>query len=108
MSIVQLDSENADRDITSSVLSLTDTPDASNPMLCQILIYLGDGVKDLDGTGGTFSVRVLVGSQVMINQTYVVTGGDTRVALWTESFPVVANTALTAYVLSPNAAEIPI
>ena len=56
--IVQLDTENADRDITSIITVLTHTPDASNPMLCQGLIKPGDGVDDLDGTGGDFEYTV--------------------------------------------------
>ena len=44
--IVQLDTENADLDISSLITVLTDTPDASNPMICQGLVCLGDGAKD--------------------------------------------------------------
>lgn len=103
--ITQLDTENDDRDITSYVLSLTDTPNASFPMMCQALLLLGDGAKDLDGTGGTFKIKVNIGSQESHELSYTITAGDTRAALWTTQFPVPANTAVTIYVLSPNGAD---
>ena len=61
--IEQLDTENADRDLTSTVAVLTNTPDASNARRCSATIYLGDGTKDLDGTGGDFELTITVGRQ---------------------------------------------
>jgi hypothetical protein len=43
MAINQLDTENADRDLTSLVTVLTHTPSATENTLCQGYIKLGDG-----------------------------------------------------------------
>ena len=40
--MVQLDTENADRDITSLITVLTDTPDASRNTHCQALVTDSD------------------------------------------------------------------
>ena len=104
--IVQLDTENADRDISSLVTVLTDTPDASNPMLCQGLVCLGDGSKDLDGTGGDFSLVITVGGQTVQPSPQTVTfGTEIRSSIWTTPFPVPANQAVIMRVLSPNAGD---
>lgn len=104
--ITQIDTENADRDIkTAFVACLTDTPNASFPMMCQALLLLGDGTKNLDGTGGTFKIKVNIGSQESHELSFTVTAGDVRAALWTPQFPVPANTAVVVYLLSPNAAD---
>jgi len=104
--IVQLDTENADRDLTSIVTVLTDTPDASNPMICQGYVAFGDGVKNLDGTGGDFSLVVTVGGQTVQPSPQTVTfGTEVRSAVWTTPFPVPANTAVVMSVTSPNAAD---
>ena len=60
MSLTELDTENADRDLTATVTVLTDTPSATVAMLCIGYIALGDGVKDLDGTGGDGD-RLIIG-----------------------------------------------
>jgi hypothetical protein len=105
--IVQLDTENADRDLTSQVTVLTDTPDASDPMQCQALVYLGDGTKNLDGTGGDFEVTIELGSQTVEEdpQTITVSSGQTRAALMSEPFVVPANTQVVVKVKSPNAGD---
>ena len=104
--IEQLDTENADRDIkTAYIACLTHTPSTVEAMQCQAALHLGDGAKDLDGTGGTFKIKVNIGSQESHELSYTVTAGDTRTVLWTEPFPVPANTAVVIYLLSPNAAD---
>ena len=105
--IVQLDTENADRDISAQVAVLTDTPDASEAMLCQALVYLGDGAKDLDGTGGDFEMTITIGGQTVEPdpQTIAVSVGQTRAAIMSENFVVPANTEVVVKVLSPNAGD---
>jgi len=103
--ITQLDTENADRDISSYVACLTDTPNASFPMQCQAALHLGDGTKNLDGTGGTFKIKVNIGSQESQELSFTVTAGDVRTVLWTPVFPVPANTVVVVYCLSPNGAD---
>jgi len=105
--IVQLDSENADRDIkTAAITVLTHTPDASNPMICQGLIFLGDGAKNLDGTGGAFQLIITVGGQTIEPSPQTVTFSTAvRAAVWTTPFPVPANKEVVIKVLSPNVAD---
>jgi len=104
--ITQLDTENADRNITSTITVLTDTPDASNPMLCQGLVYFGDGTKDLDGTGGNFELTITVGGQTIQPSPQIVTfGTEIRSSVWTSQFTVPANVEVILKVKSPNAAD---
>ncbi len=104
--ITQLDSENADRDLTSIVTILTDTPDASSSMLCQAYIVLGDGAKDLGGAGGLFEFTLTIGGQtIQPNPEYVSFGTEIRAAAWTSTFPVPANTEVIIRVRSPDAAD---
>ena len=106
MAIVQLDTENADRDLTSQVTVLTDTPDASNPMVCQGLIMFGDGVKDLDGTGGDFELTVTVDGQTIEPDPQVVEFSTAiRTGVWTTPFPVPANAEVILKAKSPNGAD---
>jgi hypothetical protein len=102
----QLDQENGDYDLTSSVTVLTDTPDASNPKVCQAYLAIGDGTKDLDGTGGDFEVVITVGSQTLEPSPQTITFSTaTRVCLFTHAFPVPANTQVTVALKSPNAGD---
>ena len=105
--IVQLDTENADRDIkTAAITVLTHTPDASNPMICQGLILLGDGAKNLDGTGGSFLLYITVGGQTIQPSPQTVTFSTAvRAAVWSTPFPVPANAEVIMQVKSPNAAD---
>jgi hypothetical protein len=104
--ITQLDTENADRDLTSQVTVLTHTPDTSNPMLCQGLIFLGDGTKNLDGSGGNFELTITVGGQTIEPDPQIITFSTaTRVAVWTSVFPVPANNEVILKVKSPNTAD---
>jgi hypothetical protein len=103
--IAQLDTENADLDLTSLVTVLTHTPDASLPRLCQALVYLGDGSQNLDGTGGTFTLEINLAAQSGWRREIGFVAATTRAALLSEVFPVPANTQVTVRVLSPNGAD---
>ena len=104
--IIKLDSENADRDLTSQVTVLTHTPATTVPMLCQGLVYLGDGTKNLDGSGGNFELTVTVGGQTVQPDPQVVTfSSAVRASVWTSVFPVPLNTEVILKVKSPNAAD---
>jgi len=106
MPITQLDTENADRDLTSEVAVLTDTPDASNPTVCMAYVAMGDGAKDLDGSGGAFEFRVTVGGQTVQPGAQEITFGEQgRAAIQSAPFTVPANAEVVVYVLSPNAAD---
>jgi hypothetical protein len=102
-----LDSENADRDLTSQVTCLTHTPSATQAMHCQAVVFLGDGAKDLDGSGGDFEVTVTVGGVVMATDPeYFVLTDETRCCYTTWDFIVPANNQVLVKVKSPNAADI--
>ena len=104
--LTQLDSENGDYDLTSIQTVLTDTPDAANPMLCMGYVVLGDGAKDLDGSGGDFELTVSVGGQAVQPAPQTVTfGTDVRAAAFTLPFPVPANAEVLLRIKSPNATD---
>jgi len=106
MPIAEIDTENADRDISSLIAVLTHTPSATVPMLCQGYVELGDGTKDLDGSGGAFQLEITVGGQtVQPNPQTVTFSTDDRGAVWTTPFPVPANAEVVMSVLSPNAGD---
>jgi len=106
MAIDLLDSENADRDLTSQVTVLTDTPDAANNILCQGLIYFGDGVKNLDGTGGGFELTITVGGQAVEPDPQIIWFSTAvRSAVFTHIFSVPANEEVILKVKSPNGAD---
>lgn len=102
--IEELDSENADRDLTSFVTVLTHTPNASSPMLCQAYIVFGDGSKDLSGAGGFFQfVMTIDGQTVQASPEIATFGTEVRASIWTSQFPVPANAEVVLQVKSPNA-----
>ena len=106
MAISLLDSENADRDLTSQVTVLTDTPHAVDNILCQGLIFFGDGVKDLDGTGGGFELTITVGGQTVEPDPQIVWFSTAiRAAVFTSIFPVPAKMEVIIKVKSPNVAD---
>lgn len=99
-----LDSENADRNLTSAVTVLTHTPDASNLRRVYAVIFLGDGTKNLTGAGGTFTVGISVGGDLLYGapQSYTL-GADARAVITTPVFAVPANQQVIVQVTSPNA-----
>ncbi len=102
----QLDMENADRDISSLITVLTNTPDISNPTWCQGYIELGYGAKTLDGSGGNFELVITVGGfMIQPSPQVVIFGTEVRSAVWTTPFPVPANAAVILRVKSPNGAD---
>ncbi len=104
--ITQLDSENADRDITSVITVLTNTPDAGEHIWCMGYIALGDGAKDLDGAGGNFEFTVSVDGQTVQPASQIIHfDTSVRAGVWTTPFPVPANQEVLLRVKSPNAAD---
>ena len=102
----ELDTENADRDLTSIVTVLTDTPSATQNRQCQGVIHLGDGAKDLDGTGGIFQITITIGGQTMQPASQAVTFSTAiRSTIVTSVFMVPANDEVLLRVLSPNGAD---
>ncbi len=106
MSLEILETDNADLNLTSQVTVLSSTPDAANARLCKAAVNFGDGVKDLDGTGGNFELVVTVGGQtVQPSPQIVIFGPEIRSAVWTSVFGVPANALVVIKALSPNGAD---
>lgn len=104
--LVQLDTENADRNITALITVLTHTPSAANPMRCQGIVYLGDGVKNLSGAGGDFQLVITVGGQTVQPSPQTITFSTAvRATVFTTDFPVPANAEVILRVKSPNIAD---
>lgn len=103
--IEQLDTETADRDISSYIVCLTHTPSTVEAMHCQGILDLGVGAKLLDGTGGTFKTRVTIGAQEGVEKSHLLTAANTGAWIKTDKFLVPANEEITIEVLSPNGAD---
>lgn len=107
MSVTQFDTENADRDIKTALITvLTNTPDVNNATICQAYVKLGDGAKDLDGTGGNFQLVITIGGQTLQpSPLIIVFGTEIRSSLLSPQFPVPANEEVLIRILSPNVAD---
>jgi len=107
MAINLLDSENADRDLTSQVTVLTDTPSTSVDILCQGLVFFGDGVKDLDGSGGPFEMTITIGGQTVEPDPQVVWFSTAvRSAVFTKIIPVPTNDEVIIKTKSPSTGDV--
>ena len=104
--LTQLDSENADRNLTSQVTVLTHTPSTTVPMQCQGLIHFGDGAKNLSGNSGSFRISITVGGQtIQPDPQMVYFSTSARSSAYTPIFPVPANQEVVVKVLSPISAD---
>lgn len=87
-----------------TVLSFTNTNTSS--YIAQIVMFLGNGTNDLDGTGGTFELTLQFGSQVnQPDPQYVTFSTATRASVFTEQFPLAIGQTVYAKIKSPNAAD---
>jgi hypothetical protein len=101
-----LDTENADRDLTSLVTVLTHTPSTSDALRCQGYIKLGDGTKNLSGNSGTFQLTITVGGQtIQPDAQRIFFTAAVRSSIYTEEFPVPANEEVIIRLLSPNSGD---
>jgi len=105
MGLFQRDSENADLDISSKIAVLTDTVDISGNYVVRVM--LGDGAKDLDGTGGAFELSISIDGRVAQPnpQVIAVEAATTEGNIESLPFITLAGEEVIAYVLSPNAAD---
>lgn len=97
--------QNGDYDLAAGAAVLDSIPSTTLPKLVQAVLYLGDGVKNLDGTGGNFLYRCLLAdrSGPLLTVTFIAT--TTAANFWTEPLSVPANTSFTVFLQSPNAAD---
>lgn len=79
-------------------------PDVSNARWVAFDVAIGDGTKNLDGTGGDFTLTVTIGSNVFDGavQTKTVAASQTRVRFQTIPLIVPANATVTINLVSPN------
>src|SRR3990167_2914882 len=106
MPVIRHDSEPADLNLTSLVTVLTHTPNASADTICQGYVAFGDGVKNLDGTGGDFEFTITVGGQTIQPDPQVITFSTAvRSGAYTVFFHVPANAQVILRVKSPNVAD---
>lgn len=91
-------------DLTTEQLIFSSTPDASDNKECYITLQIGDFVNPLDGTGGDFTLRTVIGNQQrpIETRTYDAVG---RVFDDTRSFVCPANKTIQIYLTSPNAGD---
>jgi hypothetical protein len=104
--ITQLDTENADRNLTSAVTCLTHTPSTTLNYLCQALVKLGDGTKNLTSTGGNFEFTITIGGQTLKGGAQTVAFGTEVRAVWSSDiFSVPLNNEVIVKVKSPNGGD---
>jgi len=89
------------------VTVLTDTPDVALPTICFAEVFVGDGSKNLDGSGGTFELTLKIGGVIVDGaaQSRVIAAGVARLVWLTVPFPVPANNEVIVQVKSPNGAD---
>src|SRR5690606_2584676 len=82
-------------------------PDASLARWVSFDVAVGDGTKNLDGTGGEFSLTVSIASNVFDGaaQTKTLDSGTTRARFQTVPLLVPANATVVITLVSPNAAD---
>ena len=75
-------------------------------MICQIVAHFGDGINDLDGSGGDFELTLQFGDQVnMPDPQLIAFSSSTQASVFTEQFVLPINETATAKIKSPNAAD---
>ena len=75
-------------------------------MICQILVYLGDGTNDLDGSGGDFELTIQFGNQTNMPDPQIMAFSTAaRASVFTEQFVLPVNETVTTKIKSPNAAD---
>lgn len=101
-----LDSENADRDLTTQVTVLTHTPSPLVPVECQVYVKMGDGSKNLAGVAGDYELVVTVGGQtIQPSPTTATFNTAVRSGIYSVWFCVPANEEVVAKLTSPNAGD---
>jgi hypothetical protein len=105
MPVIQLDQNNADRNLTSKVEVFSHQVTVG-PTICQALIECGDGSKDCADTAGDWKLYVDVGSQSVEPYPQTISAGTAiRKAFWTGLFPVMNNDTVSISLKSPNGAD---
>lgn len=103
----QIDYERDDYDLTSEQTVLTYTPGLYRPYRYQAVLFVGDGSKDLDGSGGSFEIGVKIGDVYWYGAPVATSlaSGITRTWWATGEFVVPSNATVYVTLKSPNGAD---
>ena len=103
----QIKQQNGDYDLTGAVEVFDSDAISSGPTLCEAVIEIGDGAKDLDGSGGTFELTLQIdGKPVQPSpQEVEFEAGETAVVVITAPFLVPSGKDVQIEIKSPNAAD---
>lgn len=101
----RIDFANTTYDLTSQVTVLNDTPSASFNTLCIGWIEVGNGLNNLDGSGGDFELEVVVNNQTVQPVQSIPFTTAVRSGIVTNQFIVPANKSVQFKLTSPNPAD---
>lgn len=93
-------------DLTSQIQIFSYTNNGNEVLVCQGLVAFGNGVNDLDGTGGDFEFTLAFGGVPVQPDPQLLYFGEVETArTFTEQFPLPVGVTVTFKVKSPNAAD---
>ena len=98
-------STNGDYDLSSLVKVHDVTPNTNDGFEGRARIVLGDGVKDLDGSGGDFEIEIHIDGDVHGGGETRTLGTKTPAIIESASFWIPANANVEVWILSPNAGD---
>ena len=106
MALEYLASANGDFDLTSMVQVYSATPRAAASSRYDLIVDIGDGAKNLDGSGGIFQFATFIGSAA-VNPCpqYVSFGSAATARQIVQNLHVLSAEPVTLKMLSPNAAD---
>ena len=100
--------QNGDHDLQAGATVFDADPlDASNVRVAAFYLAIGDGAKDLDGTGGDLEISILIDSVPFDGaaQVKTIAASTTQLILQTEPIIVPANSQVEIVITSPNVAD---
>jgi hypothetical protein len=104
--MAMIDCTTADRDLTSQVQVFTYTNATGQDLVVMGIVSLGDGSKDLDGSGGDFELTLEVSGQTVQPDPQLINFSTAvRAMTFTEQFTLYDGDTVNFKVLSPNAAD---
>lgn len=103
----QLDTETSALDLSSEQTVLEYTQSGSDPVLCRVRLAIGDADKPLDGTGGNFTVRVVIDDVEVFSasETVAISAASTQAVWQSSEFTLDEDSDLEVLLTSPNAAD---
>jgi len=103
----QIKQQNGDYDLTNWVQVFDSDAISDGPTLCQAVIEIGDGTKDLDGTGGTFELMLSIDCNPVqpSPQEMEFETSETAVVVFTAPFLVPSGKDVQIAIKSPNASD---